>query len=100
MNFGASLTEKTRIKLEWNIATLDVHAVRYLTSADRAKIRLHGVVAQDRKACGDGKWVKVRDKQVCMIPWACYISQNPVVQELIRAWERHDKLTYRWTVRR
>lgn len=27
-------------------------------TASMAKIRLHAVVAQDRKACGDGKWVE------------------------------------------
>lgn len=71
-----------------------------VTSADTARIRLHGVVAEDRKACGDGKWVKVRERLVCMLPWQTLLSTNPVVQEVVRSWEKHDKLTCRWVYRR
>lgn len=72
----------------------------WMTSAETAKIRLHGIVAQDRKACGDGKWVKFREKQVCKIPWQAYMSDNPDVKECIRHWERQDKAAYRWKYRR
>lgn len=62
-------------------------------SAETAKLRLHGVVAKDRKACGDGKWVKSRDRDLSAaiayydigrIDWAVRMCKD----------------VYRWTVRR
>lgn len=74
----------------WNIGT------GFLTSADAAKFRLHQVVAQDRKACGDGKWVKRWDRELCKIPWQAYMSKNSWVVALVKHWERQDKARYRW----
>ncbi len=69
-------------------------------SATVAKHRLRAATRADRIACGDGKWVKVREKVVCMIPWQAYASESPIVHELLRHWERQDKARYRWEVRR
>jgi hypothetical protein len=71
-------------------------APRVLTSAEKAKDRLRHVVAQDRKACGDGSWVRRWDRVVCKIPWRAYMSKNPDVVALVKHWEYQDKARYRW----
>jgi len=65
-------------------------------SATVAKHRLRAVIRADRQACGDGKWVKVSDRVVCRIPWKVYASENPIVQDLLRNWQRQDKARCRW----
>lgn len=79
------------IKAMWNV---------WMTSAETARIRLHGVVAQDRKACGDGKWVKVRNKNPSWIPGHWEFSEDPMFRELAQEWRRHDKMAFRWIYRR
>lgn len=92
---------------EWQIAKLrslkpgeaiviEASVIDTLSSAELARIRLNAVVAQDRKACGDGKWVKRWDRQLCKIPWQSYMSKNPDVVALVKHWEYQDKARYRW----
>lgn len=73
---------------------MNLHAWQvWMTSAETAKIRLHGVVAQDRKACGDGKWVLMRKKN----SWAAYVHAK------LGRWEDATKMSkdlYRWVTRR
>lgn len=84
----------------WPAPILVHPTLRPLSGAKVARVRLQSTTRKDRAACGDGKWVKVRDKVVCMIPWQAYASESPTVHELLRHWERQDKARYRWEVRR
>lgn len=69
-------------------------------SADIAMDRVRSIVRIDRQACGDGKWVKVKDRVLCAVPWQTRLSTNPIVQEFVRHWDRQDKARYRWERRR
>jgi hypothetical protein len=80
----------TRWEGAWNIGT------GFLTSAQTAKSRLRHVVGQDRKACGDGKWVKRWGRQFWLIPWNLRDTNNPIIEECVQHWKRQDKARYRW----
>lgn len=71
----------------WNMNT------GFLTSAETAKIRLHGVVAQDRKACECASWKKVRDAYMGAALRNYLASKN-------RYERKCAKDVYRWVVRR
>lgn len=65
-------------------------------SATVAKHRLKAITASDRKANGDGKWVKIKDRDTYLIPWQMYGSAIPAGEKLLKQWEREDKARYRW----
>lgn len=66
----------------------------WMTSAETAKIRLHGVVAQDREACECARWKLVREALWMSPEWHKRISSKWYGER------RLAKNVYRWTVRR